>query len=298
MPYAKAKDDPKIPALIDSMNASDIAFSVYDGDIKDGSSKCTDDEYSKAAKMFNGLKKPAIYVPGDNEWTDCHRTNNGGYNNLERLDYIRKTLFAKPDSEGQTTMPLEHQPAPYVENTRWEKGGVVFAGLNIPGSNNNKVNDDKICTNKSARDKAQCDADNAEWAARDAANIDWMKSTFAKAKAEKAAGVVLVIQADMGFDLPETEDKNERLDPAYDGYTNFINAMVAETQAFDGQVLLIHGDTHFFKVDRPLLDQAHQIQNFTRLETFGSPDIHWVKVSVDASTPNVFTIIPQTVKGN
>jgi hypothetical protein len=32
MPYGKAKDEAKIPALIADMNASDIAFSLYDGD--------------------------------------------------------------------------------------------------------------------------------------------------------------------------------------------------------------------------------------------------------------------------
>src|SRR5262245_45231758 len=56
MPYAKANDAPKIPALIADMNASDIVFSLYDGDIKDGSSKCTDDIYEAAIKMFNQFK--------------------------------------------------------------------------------------------------------------------------------------------------------------------------------------------------------------------------------------------------
>src|SRR3977135_3965247 len=71
MPYAKAKDEPKIPALIADMNASDIAFSLYDGDIKDGSSKCTDDVFDRAITMFGQFKKPVVYIPGDNEWTDC-----------------------------------------------------------------------------------------------------------------------------------------------------------------------------------------------------------------------------------
>ena len=49
MPYAKAKDQEKMPALLDSINSSDIAFSIYDGDIKDGSSKCTDVQHVEAA---------------------------------------------------------------------------------------------------------------------------------------------------------------------------------------------------------------------------------------------------------
>ena len=48
VPYARSKDDGKMPALQADMNASDIAFSIFDGDIKDGSSKCSDDVYTGA----------------------------------------------------------------------------------------------------------------------------------------------------------------------------------------------------------------------------------------------------------
>ena len=178
MPYAKANDEPHIPALIADMNASDIAFSLYDGDIKDGSSKCTDDIYDAALTMFNGLKKPVFYIPGDNEWTDCHRTNNGGYDNIERLTHVRTVMFAKPDSLGMETVMPERQGKAgekFVENMRYAKGAAMFVGLNVPGSNNNKVNDDEGCTKKSARTPEQCAADNAEYAERDAANITWLK---------------------------------------------------------------------------------------------------------------------------
>ena len=63
MPYQKAGDAPKIPALLDSINQSDIAFSIYDGDIKDGSSPCTDGIYASALTMFGQLKQPVVYVP-------------------------------------------------------------------------------------------------------------------------------------------------------------------------------------------------------------------------------------------
>ena len=299
MPYAKAKDQDKMPALLESINASDIAFSIYDGDIKDGSSKCTDDVYSDAVKMFNTLKKPAVYIPGDNEWTDCHRLNNGGYDNLERLSYIRKTMFTGPNSYGQTTMPLDHQAKPgekFVENTRFVKDGIVFVGLNIPGSNNNKILDDKDCTNKSARTPEICALDNKEYEERDAANISWMAESFKMARDAKAPGIVLVWQADPGFDLPETEDVNERDNPGVSGYTNFLNKLVAETENYSGQVLIVHGDTHFFKYDKPLYSPTKVLPNLTRLQTFGSPSIHWVRVSVDPSSANVFTVEPVVVK--
>lgn len=301
MPYAKAHDLPKIPALIDDMNASDIAFSIYDGDIKDGSSECTDETFVDAEKMFDGLKKPVVYVPGDNEWTDCHRTNNGGHDNLERLATLRRMMFAKTESFGQETMPLEHQGAPgekFSENTLFTHGGVMFVGLNVPGSNNNKVDDEKSCTKKSARTQAQCDADNAEWAERDAANIAWMTRAFDQAKAGKMPGIMLVLQADVGFDLPETEDTDESRLPDFDGYAKFMDALYDLTAGYDGQVVLVHGDTHYFKIDKPLKNATHMLPNFTRVETFGSPNVHWVRVTVDPSNRNVFTFEPMIVPAN
>ncbi len=301
MPYAKANDAPKIPALLDSINASNIDFSIYDGDIKDGSSKCTDNIFQEALEMFGKMNKPVHYVPGDNEWTDCHRVNNGGYDNLERLAYTRKTMIPGMESLGKTKMAVERQGKlgeKFVENFRFSYGGVVFAGLNVPGSNNNKVLGEKDCTEKSVRKAEQCDADNAEYIERDAANIKWLDDIFAKARTDKAAGVVLVWQGDPGFDLPETEEHDESKEAKFSGYTAFLSKIVAETEKYDGQVLVVHGDTHFFKVDKPLYSPTKLLPNLTRLQTFGSPAIHWVRVTVDASEPSVFTIQPVIVKGN
>lgn len=299
MPYVKNGDAPKMQAVLDSINASDIKFSLYDGDIKDGSSQCTDDIYSSAVTMFNSLKKPVVYIPGDNEWTDCHRTNNGGYNNLERLEYIRKTMFTSQQSFGQEKLKLTTQGTvgqKFVENTRFEHGNIVFVGLNVPGSNNNLVLDEKDCKNKSARSSADCEAGNAEYAERDAANIDWLKSSFNAAKSSAAKGVVIAFQADPGFDLPETEDADESKEAKFKGYRKFIDAVVAETEKFAGQVLLVHGDTHFFKVDMPLYTPTKLLPNLTRVQTFGSPSNHWVHVTVDSKRPVVFTVRPVIVK--
>ncbi|WP_017296909.1 hypothetical protein [Nodosilinea nodulosa] len=301
MPYAKADDGPKMATLVQDMNAANLEFSIFDGDIKDGSSLCTDEVYTQGISLFNAFAAPVVYVPGDNEWTDCHRTNNGGYDNLERLNHLRQVMFAQPESFGQTTMPLEHQGAlgeAYVENTRWQYGDVVFVGLNIPGSNNNRVHDDEECTKKSDRTPAQCAADNAEYTERDAKNIEWMQQSFAVAKEKQAKGLMVVFQGDPGFDWPETEDTDERALPAFDGYTAFLEALMAETRNFSGQVVLVHGDTHFFKLDKPLVHQPELLENFTRLETFGSPNIHWVKVTVDPSRRDVFLFEPMIVPGN
>ena len=94
MPYARKHDGPRIPALIADMNAADLVFTAFDGDIKDGGSPCSDDQYTAAIDRFDQLEAPAVYVPGDNEWTDCHRLDGGGYSNLERLDHLRRVMFA------------------------------------------------------------------------------------------------------------------------------------------------------------------------------------------------------------
>ena len=299
MPYKKAGDDPKLPAVLSSINRSDIAFSMYDGDIKDGSSKCTNDIYTDALTMFNSMVKPVVYVPGDNEWTDCHRLNNGGFDALERLGHLRKVMFPTLNSLGQSTMPLVHQGKlgeAYVENTRFTHGAVTFVGINMPGSNNNLVLNAKECTKKSARDATQCDAGNAEYLARDEANVAWMKASFAQAKAQNSRGLVVVVQADPGFDLPETEELDESAEAGFTGYRNFMGKLAEETEKYPGQVLFVHGDTHFFKMDKPLYAPGKMLTNFTRVETFGSPSLHWVKVTVDPASANVFQVQPVIVQ--
>ncbi len=299
MPYKKAGDDSKLPAVLQSINQSDIAFSIYDGDIKDGSSKCTDDVYTGALAMFGKMVKPVVYVPGDNEWTDCHRVNNGGYDTLERLAHLRKVMFPNNDSLGQTRLPLQRQGKPgekYAENTRFQHGGVVFVGINMPGSNNNLVLSAKDCTANSARKAHQCDAANAEYLERDAANVEWMKAAFEQAAKDKARGLVVVVQGDPGFDLPETGDADESTLPESLGYRNFMTALTAQTEKFAGQVLFVHGDTHYFKVDKPLYSPNKLLPNFTRLQTFGSPSLHWARVTVDVNSANVFQIQPVIVR--
>ena len=299
-----------ITRLTKSITDAKVSFTIFGGDTKDGSTQCTDKVIKDdATAMFNSLLIPTVYVPGDNEWTDCHRTNNGGYNNLERLKFLRETMFNTPKSFGgnvKTQLTLTRQ-TDYPENSRWTKGNVVFVTLNVPGSNNNKVNASECINAKSARTQVECDADNAEYIARDAQNIAFMKESFQAAKDGAAAGVMIVIQADPVFDLPETESVDERatvvstLAP-HDGYDAFLATLIAETKAFTGQVVLVHGDNHFFRVDKPLMQQTMKktdlVKNLTRVENFGSPSNHWIKVTVTPTNSNVFTFEPMLVKGN
>lgn len=301
MPYGKNNDARQTQAVISSINASNVSFSIFDGDFKDGSSVCHDALYTQTLDTFNAMHQPLVYVPGDNEWTDCHRTNNGGFNALERLALIRRTFFANSQSLGQKKIQLQQQGQSgdkFSENTRFVHQGIVFVGLNVPGSNNNLVINAKECTHKSVRTQNDCNAANDEYVERNKVNIEWLHAAFAQARAQSALGVVVVIQGNPGFDLPETPTLDESTLLEYSGYRQWMSALVAQTEAFEGQVLLVHGDDHFFKIDKPLHSPIRMLKNFTRVQTFGSPSNHWVKVTVDTSNPQVFNIQPVIIDSN
>ena len=68
---------------------------------------------------------------------------------------------------------------------------------------------------------------------------------------------------------------------------------------------LVHGDSHYFRIDKPLLDaEGRRVENFTRVETVGDHqengdnDVHWLKVEVAPGTRDVFSYQPQIVPGD
>jgi hypothetical protein len=265
--------------------------------LKAGSGPCPDSLYTDAKARFDTLQAPAMFTPGDNDWTDCDR--NAGVDSGERLDFERKVLFATPDSLGRHKLRQEVQDAPYVENRRWTVGHVTYATLNVQGSCNN------LC------DTAP---DPGEWAARNAADIAWLKQTFDEASSHGSAAVMLVFQADPGWDgtdatrAPTRDPKTlaeDDANAAADGYHDFLVALRDQAVAFAKPVVAVHGDSHYFRVDKPLLDQdGRRVQNFTRVETFGDHqenddnDVQWVRVDVDPSTRGVFSFQPQVIPAN
>ena len=100
----------------------------------------------------------------------------------------------------------------------------------------------------------------------------------------------------MGFAWPETEDVDENRMPELSGHHNFMAQVTLLTEKFKGQVLFVHGDTHYFKLDKPLYSPTKLLPNFTRLQTFDSPVLHWVKVTVHSDSEQVFQVTPVIVK--
>ena len=271
----------RLPELIAEMDRDALAFVVHTGDIKNGASACSDAVLRDILDVFQASKKPLVYVPGDNEWTDCHRRSNGAYDPEERLNKLRELFFAGDQALGQQPMGLARQSrdpayARYRENVRWEAGGALFVGLNVTGSQNN--------FHGSTRGGGPV----PEFVQRSAANRAWLAQAFAHARERKLAGVLIVIQANPGFEA-------FRAGKTRPGYRDFLIQLRSETIAFGRPVVLVHGDTHWQRVDQPLLNETGTalVSNFTRLETFGWPFFGWVKGMVDASDPQVFRFSPR-----
>jgi hypothetical protein len=186
---------------------------------------------------------------------------------------------ATPRSFGHQTIGLLRQ-AGYPENVRWQFGKVTYVGVNVPGSDNNAPQFD--ATGK------QIDGDQAEYTARNAANLAWLDQAFAAAQAAKSVAVMVVLQADMWSAADPTAH-----------FADTKHELARLSIAFGHQVMLVNGDTHVLRIDKPLVDAAgNVIENFTRVQTFGSAQNHWVSATVDPSDPDVFTIHQHIVPAN
>lgn len=74
--------------------------------------------------------------------------------------------------------------------------------------------------------------------------------------------------------------------------------MENRTAALGKPVVLAHGDSHYFRVDKPRLLNTAFLPNFTRVETFGSANVHWIRVQVDPRSEEVFRFEPEIITGN
>lgn len=253
-PYTE-DEEARFPSMIVEMNREKLAFVIHVGDFKSGWSACTDTLFTLRRDQFAWFHHALIYTPGDNEWTDCWRPSfaaRATRDPLERLQKLRSLFFADNYSLGREKRLLTRQSASHPENARWEHEGVAFATLNVPGGNNVRMPE--------------------ESAARTKANEAWVTTTFAEARTRAHRAVVLVMQAN-----PFGGDGR-----VGSPYASLMHTVTLESLNFNGEVLLIHGDSHRYRMDQPLPDPRtkHALRNFTRLEVHGYPFMNWVRVQV------------------
>ena len=280
------------PAFIDGINADpDVRMVTHLGDVKSGSTTCDDERFAAVRSAFNGFDDPLVYTPGDNEWTDCHRANNGGFQPLERLSAVRSLFFDRPGTTMGRPVSVASQSARgFPENVRYRRGGVSFATLHVVGSNNDLAPWTGL--GNTLATPAQVDEERA----RMRAALTNLRAAFHEARRHRLRGVVLQQQADL-FD-PTVPD------PAFEHYSAFrplAQALVDESRRFRGQVYLFNGDSHVFHQDRPLATGSPWLdfyrirgsaENLHRVTVDGADlgEADWVKVTVQPRGRDLLTL--------
>lgn len=140
----------------------------------------------------------------------------------------------------QATAFSDAADALFVENVMWMDGAVAFATFNIPGGSND---DDEVTSPWTGVFKNVA-AQKSERIQRQAANLRWLDAFFTYAK--NARVIVLLTQADMW-------DTEKVPSPGLALHTPFVQKLAALALSVDKPVLLIHGDSHAFKADTPLI---------------------------------------------
>lgn len=282
MPYGTSPTDTSQfaanPGFIAAINKdSDVGLVIHAGDIHSGKQYCTQSYNAAVFEQWKAFKAPLVYIPGDNEWTDCHKAGEGGgtynaskgtidfildasgnpasYKNgdpFENLKLVRQLMFATPGKSVIGSMDVNSQALladaanpgdkAFVENVWFEKSKVMFVTVNLPGGSNN---DTDIWYGAPAMSQSQAD----EVATRTAADLRWLDIAFKKATEHGDLAVMITLQADMW-------DNDGKPATHLSQYKQFIERIASNTKAFGKPVLLINGDSHIYRSDNPLKQGA------------------------------------------
>lgn len=266
-PY-NAAEESRLVSMIDEMNREPLALAIHVGDFKNSRSECSDALFAQRREWFGLSIHPFVFIPGDNEWTDCGRAQ-VAYAPLERLARLRELFFAGDTTLGRQPMRVERQMMRgYPEHQRWSVRQVLFATLNVPGPDNNA----RLMPDESQQ--------------RTPAVLEWLHEAFRIAREGKLPALVIVMHAN-----PWTGNRS---------YQILLDALANEASQYPGEVLVVHGDTHRYRFDRPLVDRrsGQRVENVTRLEVFGSPFVDWVRVSVEVADGRArFSAVPGSQVG-
>jgi len=255
----------QLEGLLAEVGEAAPAFIIHVGDIKSGSSVCTDAYAARIADLFRRVAVPVAFTPGDNDWTDCWRA---GGDPAARLAALRRAFYGDPAVLRLAELGAVHPDPDYPENYYFLRGGVVFVAVHQVGSDNGLAHNDAL--------------GEREWRARMAANHALLEQAVRTAKAQGAGALVVFFQADPLFDKP---NKGRGLRPLRGDLTWLL-------RAFDGPILVIHGDGHQYRLDQPLKDpdSGRPETRLTRLEVPGSPLVAGVWVTYQPGTGEPFRV--------
>ena len=284
VPYGTSPTDTRQlamhPRFVAALNADpEVSLVTHLGDIHSGKQYCTEAYNQIIFEQWKAFTKPLVYTPGDNEWMDCHKAKEGGgsYNKttgaidyvkdasgnfadyakgdpVANLELVRSIFFTKPGQTLGAPMAVHSQAAEfnpahpgdkaYVENVWWEKSGVLFVTLNIPGGSNNGTDPWYGAPTMSTQQQT-------EVAARTAATLRWIDAAYNRATTQGNIAMVILTQADL-WDVDEAATGVAHLS----GYRPYIDKIAEGTKAYGMPVLMLMGDSHTYRSDNPLLPDA------------------------------------------
>jgi hypothetical protein len=263
------------PGFVDAVNADPkVQRVIHVGDIHSGHQFCSDGYNRSVFALWTRFDDPLVFTPGDNEWTDCHKSAEGATDPLVNLALVRSTFFPQPGqtlgihkarvlSQAQFFDPHHQTDSNYVENVIWAQSNVLFVTVNIPGGSNNDK-DPWFGTPSPTSRQLQ------EVSERTGADLRWLDTAFGIAQLGDFKAVAIVTQADM-WDLDGKPASHVT------EYDPFVNNVASHTTAFHQPVLMLNGDSHIYKSDNPLsasdplnvLHPGHNVPNFHRVVVHG-----------------------------
>jgi len=279
MPYGSGEEiDNTYRNLITKINKEGADFVVHIGDIKNGSTLCSDEAYARQKAFFSWFVAPLIYTPGDNEWTDCHRKNNGGYDPLERLKKLRQIFFDSTYFDRNALLELQSQGrvdaefSDFVENQIWVFSKTLFLSIHVVGSNNNM--------------DSGTPAGEYEFLHRERANTRWIRQAFELLRSDEIRDLVVLFHGDPFVDwiVPKPS-------LMYSGFSQTIGTVLfGMMNQTDKNVMVINGDTHKYRWDQPFYVNGAIRSNVSRLVVPGARDMRAVKISIQRGRDNYYRL--------
>ncbi len=273
-------EDPVTPAI----RNDEASFLIHLGDFKGGRESCADDLIETRYEQLMDLRPGRVfYTPGDNEWTDCdHRKLRPRFSELERLDYLRGLISSKP-LQLPAGWHYATQPK-FPENARWTQGDVMFATVHIVGTNNGRK--------EILLDHVETTLDRVE--TRDQANRVWLRAAFDAAHEAGSGAVVIVTQADVTKKRAGGTPCSVSLRIRCDAFAAFRDQLLRHAAGFKMPVLLVHGDTKPFCLDKNFGgDRAPKLWRLNALGDYTEVDATVVTVQLD-NPDEPFKIEPLT----
>ena len=199
-----------------------------------------------------------------------------------RLQMLRRIFYSEPSALPVTSQAASAEYPEFVENVYWLQDDVIFATLHLvrlTGQEGGLDIHNELMT----------------------AGVAWLDEIFRQAVVNDAKGVFIATQADI---YPITSERyllgifcpNR---PAVHPLFGPVNAaFLKHAKQFQRPIMPAVGDTHIFRVVKPLYDGANVVENFTRVEGFGEGQVHWVRIKVDTSDSQVFTVFQELIPEN